>query len=48
MAKKEKVILIENGELGKNFKVTEVRRGFITNYLLPMKKIMLYNKRSLL
>jgi len=48
MAKKEKVILIENGELGKNFKVTELRRGFITNYLLPTKKIMLYNKRSLL
>lgn len=46
MVKKEKVILVENSELGKNFKVTELRRGFV-KYLLPKKRVMLYNKKNL-
>jgi len=47
MKKKEKVIFIGNNELGKNFKISELRRGFIINYLLPNKKVMLYNEKSL-
>jgi len=47
MAKKEKVILTGGSEQGKNFKVTELRKGFVINYLLPNKKVMLYNKKSL-
>jgi ribosomal protein L9 len=46
MAKKEKVILVGNSELGKNFKVTELRKGFV-KYLLPKRKVMLYNKKNL-
>jgi len=48
MVKKEKVILLENNALGKNFKVTELSKGFVINYLLPKKKVMFYNKKSLL
>ena len=46
MPKKEKVILVENSELGKNFKVTELRKGFV-KYLLLKRQVMIYNKKNL-
>lgn len=47
MGKKEKVILVEGGKLGKEFQTAELRRGFVVNYLWPEKKVKIYNPKSL-
>ncbi|RHZ35232.1 50S ribosomal protein L9 [endosymbiont GvMRE of Glomus versiforme] len=48
MKKLEKVIFLSTigGEKG-DIKVKNLRRGFIVNYLLPKKKVLLANKKNL-
>jgi len=46
MKKTEKVILLENSRLGEIFKVKELKRGFVVNYLLPRQKVLLYNHNN--
>lgn len=47
MKKLEKVILLQNNKLGKKYQTKEVRRGFVVNYLLPRKEVLLVNEKSL-
>lgn len=45
MKKTEKVILLNN-KLGTKFTITELKRGFVLNYLLPRNEVMLYNQNN--
>lgn len=47
MKKQEKVILLHNNKWGKKYEIKELRRGFVANYLLPRKEILLVNKKNL-
>jgi large subunit ribosomal protein L9 len=46
MKKKEKVILLKNGQIGEKGEVKELSRGFVINYLIPSNEVKIYNKRN--
>lgn len=43
----EKVILLKDNKLGNKYEIKEFSRGFVTNYLLPQKGVLIYNKTNL-
>jgi len=47
MKKREKVILLSKNKWGEKYEVKEFSRGFILNYLLPQKQVLLANEKSL-
>ena len=47
MKKTEKVILLHKSQWGKKYEIKEFPRGFILNYLLPQKQILLANEKNL-
>ena len=47
MKRREKVILLQDNKVGKKYEIKELRRGFVANYLLPKKEILLANEKNL-
>ena len=47
MKKREKVILLHKNQWGKKYEIKEFPRGFILNYLLPQKQVLLANEKNL-
>ena len=47
MKKTEKVILLHKSQWGEKYEIKEFPRGFILNYLLPQKQILLANEKNL-
>ena len=47
MKKREKVILLSKNKWGEKYEIKEFSRGFILNYLLPQKQVLLANEKNL-
>ena len=47
MKKREKVIFLNKNRWGEKYEIKEFTRGFILNYLLPQKQVLLANEKNL-